>query len=53
MDYSIKTPGKHHQKEKNQYPIKATNAYNKAIQPLIESTVEGFKIDYEKMFEKT
>jgi len=49
IDYSIKTPGKHHSPEKNVYPIKASNAYNQAIQPLIEDTIEGFKIDYEKV----
>lgn len=49
MDYSIKTPGKHPQKEKNIHPIKASSAYNQAIQPLIENTIEGFKIDYEKV----
>tara|TARA_R100001460_G_scaffold266_5_gene1156 strand:- start:1329 stop:4094 length:2766 start_codon:yes stop_codon:yes gene_type:complete len=49
MDYSIKIPGRHHQKEKNQFPIKASTAYNIAIKPLVESTIEGFKIDYEKI----
>jgi len=50
MDYSIKTPNYNRQEpEKFQIPIKASNAYNLAIKALVNDTLSGLKIDFEKI----
>lgn len=50
MDFTIKTPHAVYQEpEKFQYPIKTSNAYNLAIQPLIQNQLNGLKTDFDKI----